>query len=116
MNRRTFMSMAVIAAAWSVAPAAAEEFPPKGTINLVVGFAAETDDIEAHARAKLEGKRVDLICANRVGCPGGGFESDDNALAIYGHGIERALGPAPKSRIAEALVALVAERLRPENL
>ena len=83
---------------------------------LVVGFAAETDDIEAHARAKLEGKRVDLICANRVGCPGGGFESDDNALAIYGHGIERALGPAPKSRIAEALVALVAERLRPENL
>src|SRR5690606_33602919 len=45
--------------------------------RLVVGFAAETDDIERHARAKLERKRVDLVAANRVGVAGSGFESDD---------------------------------------
>ncbi len=79
--------------------------------RLVVGFAAETDNVEAHARGKLERKRLDLICANRVGQAGSGFESDDNALMVYGAGIERALGPAPKTVLAEALVALVAERL-----
>ena len=82
---------------------------------LVVGFAAETDNVERNARAKLASKRVDLICANRVGVAGGGFESDDNALVVYGAGIERALGPASKAQLAEALVALVAEHLA-ENL
>ena len=82
---------------------------------LVVGFAAETDNVERNARAKLASKRVDLICANRVGVAGSGFESDDNALVVYGAGIERALGPAPKAQLAEALVALVAEHLA-ENL
>src|SRR5690606_22281496 len=78
---------------------------------LVVGFAAETGDVEAHARAKLEKKRLDLICANRVGITGSGFESDANALVVYGAGIERSLGPAPKTALARDLVALVAERL-----
>ena len=87
--------------------------PPRPA--LVVGFAAETDNVERNARAKLASKRVDLICANRVGVAGGGFESDDNALVVYGAGIERALGPASKAQLAEALVALVAEHLA-ENL
>lgn len=79
--------------------------------RLVVGFAAETDNLEGHARAKLERKQLDLVCANRVGLAGSGFESDDNALAVYGAGFERALGPAPKADLAEALLDLVAERL-----
>ena len=37
--------------------------------RLVVGFAAETDDVERYARAKLDNKRLDLIAANRVGAP-----------------------------------------------
>ena len=78
---------------------------------LVVGFAAETDNVERHARGKLESKNLDLICANRVGLAGSGFESDDNALVIYGKGFERALGPAPKTGLAEALLDIVAERL-----
>lgn len=78
---------------------------------LVVGFAAETDNVEANARAKLDRKQLDLICANRVGLAGSGFESDENALVVYGAGIERALGPAPKTALAEAVVALVAERV-----
>ena len=79
---------------------------------LVVGFAAETHDVAAYARDKLERKRLDLICANRVGVGATGFESDDNALLVLGRdGFERALGPASKTELAARLLGLVAERL-----
>ena len=80
--------------------------------RLLVGFAAETDDVEANARAKLDKKKLDLIAANRVGVQGSGFESDDNALAVYWNGGERALGPAPKTELADLLLDLLAERLQ----
>ncbi len=48
----------------------------------LVGFAAETEDLVANARAKLERKHLDLICANRVDLPGCGFGSDTNALTL----------------------------------
>ena len=79
--------------------------------RLVVGFAAETGDIETYARAKLVKKNLDLIAANRVGIPDGGFESDDNALTVYGRGFEREFAQAPKTQLAEALLDLIAERL-----
>lgn len=79
--------------------------------RLVVGFAAETDNVEGYARGKLDKKKLDLIAANRVGLPGIGFESDANALTIYWAGGERALGPAPKSELADRLLDLIAERL-----
>ena len=79
--------------------------------GVVVGFAAETCDVESHARAKLEKKRLDLICANRVGIAGGGFESDDNALVVLGDGFRHELGPAPKAELADALLDLIASRL-----
>ena len=83
--------------------------------RLVVGFAAETDDLEANARAKLAKKKLDLIAANRVGIAGSGFEGDDNALVVYWHGGARALGPAPKTELADQLLDLVAERLPVER-
>ena len=80
--------------------------------RLVVGFAAETDRVEDYARDKLARKRLDLIAANRVGLAGTGFESDDNALVVYGpDGFAQALGPAPKSQLAGNLLELVAARL-----
>ena len=79
--------------------------------RLVVGFAAETGDIESYARAKLAKKNLDLIAANRVGIADGGFESDVNALTVYGRGFEREFAQAPKSQLAEALLDLIAERL-----
>ena len=83
--------------------------------RLVIGFAAETDDdLARYARAKLQAKHLDLIAANRVGVPGSGFESDHNALVVYWPGGERALGPAPKTRLAEDLLDLVAARLQPD--
>lgn len=78
---------------------------------LVVGFAAETHDVAAYARDKLERKRLDLICANRVGQAGCGFESDDNALLVIDAHGERPLGPAPKAELAEQLLDLIAQRM-----
>ena len=81
--------------------------------RLVVGFAAETHDVAAYARGKLERKQLDLICANRVGVGATGFESDDNALLVLGSdGFERALGPASKTELAASLLDLIMERLR----
>lgn len=79
--------------------------------RLVVGFAAETDDVARYARGKLERKRLDMICANRVGLAGSGFESDDNALLVIGDDGERALGPAPKIELAAELLDIIGERL-----
>jgi len=50
--------------------------------RVLVGFAAETDDVLANARRKLESKNLDLIVANRVGGPEGGFDSDENAAVL----------------------------------
>ena len=79
--------------------------------RLVVGFAAETDNVEGYARGKLEKKKLDLIAANRVGIAGSGFESDDSTVTVYWADGERALGPAPKTELATALLDLIAERL-----
>lgn len=79
--------------------------------RLVVGFAAETGDLDANARDKLRRKRVDIIAANRVGVAGSGFESDDNTLHVFSAGDARVLGPAPKIALADALLDLVAARL-----
>lgn len=80
--------------------------------RVVVGFAAETGNVETYARGKLESKRVDMIAANRVGIAGSGFESDDNALTIHRRdGDSVALGPAPKTALADDLLDLVEARL-----
>lgn len=78
--------------------------------RLVVGFAAETSgDLAGHARAKLRDKGADVIAANRVGVAGSGFEADDNTLEVHWATGSRTLGPAPKARIAEQLLDLLAE-------
>jgi phosphopantothenoylcysteine decarboxylase/phosphopantothenate--cysteine ligase len=50
--------------------------------RLLVGFAAETDDLVANARAKLEAKNLDLIVANDVAAPGAGFGGETNAAVL----------------------------------
>jgi phosphopantothenoylcysteine decarboxylase/phosphopantothenate--cysteine ligase len=76
----------------------------------VVGFAAETNDVEHHARLKLERKNLDLIAANEVGdCKV--FEQDDNALVLLWQGGGRQeLGAGPKTQLARALARFIAER------
>ncbi len=77
-----------------------------------VGFAAETERLEEHAREKLLGKKLDMIAANRVDDPATGFDSEDNALLVLWPGGEHRLPRAPKPRIARSLLTLVAERYR----
>lgn len=79
--------------------------------RLVVGFAAETRDVAAYARAKLVAKKLDLIAANRVGVAGSGFESDDNTLVVFDADSATTLGPASKADVATQLVDLIAARL-----
>ena len=50
--------------------------------RILVGFAAETDDLVANARKKLERKHLDLMVANDVGRPGSGFDVDTNVVKI----------------------------------
>ncbi len=81
--------------------------------RVVVGFAAETQDIERYARDKLVRKGLDLIAANRVGVAGSGFESDENALTVLSADTAHALGPAPKTVLADALLDLILARWTP---
>jgi phosphopantothenoylcysteine decarboxylase/phosphopantothenate--cysteine ligase len=77
-----------------------------------VGFAAETHDMAAHAREKLERKRVDMIAANKVGADCG-FDRETNALTVYWPGGgEAALGEGGKGQLARRLIELIAERYR----
>ena len=80
--------------------------------QLVVAFAAETQDLEARARAKLISKGVDLIVANDVSQPFVGFAHDTNAvLLISGDGSVEELSLRSKDAIAEAILAKVASLL-----
>lgn len=66
-----------------------------------VGFAAETDDLEAQAQKKLKEKQLDLIVANKVGVDGQGLGSDFNAVTILGcDGTQREVPRLPKWEVA----------------
>lgn len=75
---------------------------------LVVGFAAETHDVERYARDKLARKGMDMIVANDVSQAGLGFGADDNAaLLLWRDGDDtdsQALPPQPKTTLADAII------------
>ena len=50
----------------------------------LVGFAAESDDLEANARSKLRDKGLDLIVGNKVGGPFDAIGSDENKVIVFG--------------------------------
>ena len=79
--------------------------------TLVVGFAAETNDVEQHALGKLQSKGLDLIAANDVAAEGIGFESDDNALTVYSSKDRHAIERGSKAEVARRLLELIAARL-----
>jgi phosphopantothenoylcysteine decarboxylase/phosphopantothenate--cysteine ligase len=80
----------------------------------VVGFAAETNDVENNARAKLKRKKLDMIAANRVG-DGVAFDCDDNALTVIWPGGQAEVARGPKIEVARELIALIASRLPPQD-
>jgi phosphopantothenoylcysteine decarboxylase/phosphopantothenate--cysteine ligase len=75
------------------------------TTQLLVGFAAETEDLISHATAKLVGKGLDAIVANDVTKEGAGFGSDDNTAIILSRGGGRKeFGLMPKRRLADEIL------------
>ena len=79
--------------------------------QIVVGFAAETNDVEAYARRKLAEKNLDWIVANDVSRPEVGMGADANTVVLIGaDGTRRNFGPAPKAEVAEFILSGVAGR------
>jgi len=74
----------------------------------VVGFAAETESVEQHARGKLLKKNLDMIAANEVGHDKA-FDCEDNELIVLWRAGRRDLARASKATLARQLVALIAE-------
>ena len=81
-----------------------------GSGPLLVGFAAETEDVVAHATAKRTRKHADLIVANDVSRSNAGFDVDINAVTIVGVDGAEALPLQSKSRVASEILTRV-ERL-----
>ncbi len=81
---------------------------------VVVGFAAETEELLRHAREKLEKKGLDLIVANDVGAPGSGFETETNRVAILDpRGGVETLPLLSKREVAEAVLDRILPLLAP---
>jgi phosphopantothenoylcysteine decarboxylase/phosphopantothenate--cysteine ligase len=73
--------------------------------RVVIGFAAETENVAAHARAKLESKHADLIVANDVTAEGAGFDHDTNVITLYFRdGSEKAFARMPKIDAADRIL------------
>lgn len=78
--------------------------------QILVGFAAETEDLIAHAQDKLVRKNLDLIVANDVSAPGVGFSHDTNAVTILGAGgVLQTVALTDKHHIASAVLDSVVE-------
>jgi phosphopantothenoylcysteine decarboxylase/phosphopantothenate--cysteine ligase len=80
----------------------------------VVGFAAETNDVEDNARSKLKRKKLDMIAANEVG-DGIAFDCEDNALTVIWPGGKTDVPRGPKIDVARELIALISKRLPPPD-
>ena len=77
---------------------------------VLVGFAAETEDLLANAREKLRKKRCDLVVANLVGQPGAGFGSERNTVTLVGSSEPVEL-TGTKDEVAEAILDRAVELL-----
>lgn len=81
------------------------ELGQKKTKQVLIGFAAETDDLLTHARGKLERKNLDLIVANDVTRPGSGFGAETNEVKIIARdGSVQALPILSKREVAERIL------------
>ena len=75
------------------------------THQILVGFAAETRDLDANAEVKLKAKNLDLLVGNLIGQDGAGFESDTNLVNLYfRNGSKESLGKMPKSELAHVIL------------
>ncbi|PKH09784.1 MULTISPECIES: bifunctional phosphopantothenoylcysteine decarboxylase/phosphopantothenate--cysteine ligase CoaBC [Planomicrobium] len=79
--------------------------------QVLIGFAAETNDVTHYAKSKLDRKNADYIIANDVTESQAGFESDTNKVTIFGKGdFEQSFELLPKQELARQLLKLIVER------
>jgi phosphopantothenoylcysteine decarboxylase/phosphopantothenate--cysteine ligase len=84
--------------------------PKENRGYLVVGFAAETHDLEKNAEKKLRGKNCDAIVANDVSRTDSGMESDENAVTIFWrNGETKTISRTSKKNIARELVKIISK-------
>jgi phosphopantothenoylcysteine decarboxylase/phosphopantothenate--cysteine ligase len=74
-----------------------------------VGFAAETNDLERYARAKLADKNLDMIIANQVGLSDRGFDSDNNAVSVIWDNGHQTFSLRSKKQLATDIIGLIAQ-------
>ena len=87
---------------------------PSGQV--LIGFAAETEDAQANAERKLRSKRLDLIVVNDVSAPGAGFEHDTNEVTILGaDGTRQTFPLMSKAEVARAVIDAAVRRLPPSQ-
>jgi phosphopantothenoylcysteine decarboxylase/phosphopantothenate--cysteine ligase len=139
LDRATIVIKAAAVADFTVRSAAGEKIKRKGPMSLeleptadilaevgakkgsriVIGFAAETNDVLANARKKLESKSLDAIVLNDVGQPGIGFDSERNAVTILTHAGAETVPETSKwevaHRVLDAVVKLKARRARAQH-
>ena len=77
--------------------------------QILVAFAAETQNVAENARKKLERKNADLVVANDVTRPGAGFAGDTNAVTIFSREDAREVPLRGKREVAEAILDRVSE-------
>lgn len=86
------------------------------TTQFLIGFAAETENVEQHALDKLKRKNCDLLVANDVTQQGAGFGSDTNIVNIYdASGLVRSVPQLAKDEVALQILELAGERLAGTN-
>lgn len=84
--------------------------------RILVGFAAETDNLEQNAIQKLKEKKLDLIVVNKIGEEGSGFGSDTNkVILIFRNGKLKRLDTMPKSEVAKILLDEVKNLIKSNN-
>jgi len=83
-----------------------------GSPRVVVGFAAETQDLLANAETKLKSKHLDLMVANDISQAGSGFSADTNQVTLlYPDGQSMPLPFSTKAEVAERIIAEVVKLL-----
>lgn len=84
--------------------------------QIIVAFAAETEDVHANAREKMVKKNVDMIVANDVSEPGSGFESQDDRVTIITPNGVRELPLLSKRLVADEIFNDVIQRMAEKGL
>jgi phosphopantothenoylcysteine decarboxylase/phosphopantothenate--cysteine ligase len=97
--------------------AVAQQKQQSGLPKLVIGFAAETQDLVKNATAKLKAKRLDMIVANDVSSSDSGFYVDNNQVTLlYADGKRVPLPLMPKTEVADRIIAEVDKLLTPKSI